>query len=231
MRDFRPMVDTNILVYAHNQDSPYFTQAKSLLVDLIDKDGFAISTLILFEFFAVITNGRKVEAPLPSETALCVIDDMIESKNIDVLHVNDDYGFFQWLRNYINTTKRYQIYDTFIAYAMFRNGITELYTNNIKDFKKFDFIEAINPFTEIRIPQSKSSIGSSPMGANPSMRKMSLLFAPFSVPTGSPLAPRCRNSNKQWLGTLAPNMRLLSPVVLLPSMLPCLPWALGPEMR
>ena len=147
MRDSKPMVDTNILVYAHNQDSPYFTQAKSLLVDLIDKGGFSINTLILFEFFAVITNGRKVEAPLSSETALCVIDDMIESKNIDVLHVNDDYDFFQWLKNYIKTTKRYQIYDASIAYAIFQNEVTELYTNNIKDFKKFNFIEAINPFS------------------------------------------------------------------------------------
>jgi len=146
MRDSKPMVDTNILVYAHNQDSPYFTQAKSLLVDLIDKGGFSISTLILFEFFAVITNGRKVETPLSSETALWVIDDMIESKNIDVLNVNDAYDFFQWLRDYIKTTKRYQIYDASIAYAMFQNEVTELYTNNTKDFKKFDVIKAINPF-------------------------------------------------------------------------------------
>ena len=154
MRDPRPMVDTNILVYAHNQDSPYFNQAKSVLAGLIDNGGFSISTLVSFEFFAVITNGRKVEAPLSSETALCVIDDMIESENIDVLHVNDDYDFFQWLRNYIKTTKRYQIYDTFIAYAMFQNEMTELYTNNTKDFKKFDFIEAVNPFRRSAMPSA-----------------------------------------------------------------------------
>jgi len=154
MRDFRPMVDTNILVYAHNKDSAYFTQAKSLLVDLIDKGGFSISTLILFEFFAVITNGRKVEAPLSSETALCVIDDMIRSENIAILHVNNDYDFFQWLSDYIKMTKRYQIYDTSIAYAMFKNEVRELYTNNTKDFKKFDFIEAVNPFSPSAMPSA-----------------------------------------------------------------------------
>ena len=120
MRDSRPMVDTNILVYAHNQDSPYFAQAKALLTDLINEGGFSVSNLILFEFFSVITNGRKVEAPLHSETALYIIADMIESQNIAILQSDDEHHFFQWLRQYINTTKRYQIYDASIAYIMFQ---------------------------------------------------------------------------------------------------------------
>ena len=153
MRDSKPMVDTNILVYAHNQDSQYFAQAKALLTDLINDGGFSVSDLILFEFFSVITNGRKIDAPLNSETAIYVITDMIESQNIAILQDDDDHHFFQWLRQYINTTKRYQIYDASIAYVMFQNEITELYTNNIKDFKKFDFIKAINPFA----PSSPSS--------------------------------------------------------------------------
>ena len=146
MRASKPMVDTNILVYAHNQDSPYFKQAKFLLINLINKGGFCVTSLILFEFFSVITNDRKIEEPISSETALCVIEDIIESQEIDILHVNDDHNFFQWLRNYISTIKRYQIYDASIAYAMYKNEVMELYTNNTKDFKKFDFIEAINPF-------------------------------------------------------------------------------------
>ena len=164
MRDSKPMVDTNILVYAHNQDSPYFAQAKTLLTDLINEGGFSVSNLILFEFFSVITNGRKVEAPLHSETALYIITDMIESQNIAILQADDDHHFFQWIRQYINTTKRYQIYDASIAYVMFQNEITDLHTNNIKDFKKFDFIKIINPFHEIRIPQSKIRNGLIPYG-------------------------------------------------------------------
>jgi predicted nucleic acid-binding protein len=157
MRDSKPMVDTNILVYAHNQDSPYFAQAKALLTYLINEGGFSVSDLILFEFFSVITNGRKVEAPLHSETALYVITDMIESQNIAILQADDDHHFFQWLRQYINTTKRYQIYDASIAYVMFQNEITDLHTNNIKDFKKFDFIKAINPFSTFKTNKTNST--------------------------------------------------------------------------
>jgi len=142
------MVDINILVYTHNQDSPYFNQAKSVLAGLIDKGGFCLTSHILFEFFSVITNGRKIEAPLSPDTALRIIEDMLESQLINVIESHDDLGFFQWLRNYSDSTKRYQIYDASIAYAMFQNEVTELYTNNTKNFKKFDFIEPINPFSQ-----------------------------------------------------------------------------------
>jgi len=149
MRDPKPMVDTNILVYAHNQDSLYFNQAKSLLASLIDKGGFCLTSLILFEFFSVITNGRKIEVPLSPDTALCIIQDMLESQLINKKKSHDDLSFFQWLRDYSDSTKRYQIYDASIAYSMFKSRIYELYTNNTNDFKKFDFIEAINPFEPI----------------------------------------------------------------------------------
>ena len=154
MRDPKPMVDTNILVYAHNQDSPYFNQARSVLTGLIDKGGFCLTSLILFEFFSVITNGRKIEAPLSPDTGLSIIDDMHESQLIHIMESHDDLGFFQWLRSYSDSTKRYQIYDASIGYIMFQNQISELYTNNTKGFKKFDFIKAINPF-ESSSPSSK----------------------------------------------------------------------------
>jgi len=141
----------------------------------------------LFEFFSVITNGRKIEAPLHSETALYVITDMIESQNIAILQADDDHHFFQWLRQYINTTRRYQIYDASIAYVMFQNEITDLHTNNIKDFKKFDFIKAINPF----IPLAPSSVLQAPCSKPQAPRP--LLQAPRSkllAPSSSLQAPR-----------------------------------------
>jgi len=164
MRDPNPMVDTNILVYAHNQDSPYFNQAKRLLEDLVEKGGFCLSSLILLEFFSVITNGRKVDAPLSPETAINVVDDILESQAINVIEVHDDLGFFQWLRTFSDLIKRYQIYDAVIAYTMYRDQISTLYTKNTKDFKKFNFIQAINPFESIDSRQSPITNRSIPYG-------------------------------------------------------------------
>ena len=144
MTSFRPMADTNSLVYAHNRDSQHHQQAVSIVRDLIETGGFCISSLILFEFFSVITNGRKVESPLSTETALTIIDDMLHSQSIDVLPTHVDPAFLVWLTQYGRSVKRYQIYDAAIAYTMHQNHISVLYTNNTKDFQKFEFIQPIN---------------------------------------------------------------------------------------
>lgn len=144
MSDTRPMVDANILVYSHNRDSPLHLQAKALLTELIEENGFYLNSLVLQEFFSVITDGRKIEKPLGPDSALSIINDICKSENIKLLSVREPY-FFLWLESFMPNVRRYQIYDAFIAYTMYRNNVRDLYTNNIKDFKKFDFIQAINP--------------------------------------------------------------------------------------
>ncbi len=148
MASTRPMVDTNILVYAHNLDSPFHDVARQLLTRLIQEGGFSVTSLILFEFFAVITDGRKIEAPLSPEAAWSVLKDCVESERIDVLESACDALFWDWMRQYAGLTKRYQIYDLSIAYAMDANTISRIFTKNTRDFKKFDFIKTIDPFED-----------------------------------------------------------------------------------
>jgi UDP-4-amino-4,6-dideoxy-N-acetyl-beta-L-altrosamine transaminase len=151
MSDIKPMVDANILVYAHNQDSPFYSRASSLLAELMTAKGFYVNTLVLQELFAVITDGRKIERPLDPKAALDIINDCTSSKTVDVLSVCES-AFFTWLQNFDSSLKRYEIYDAFIAYTMHRNNISRLYTNNTKDFRKFEFIQAINPFANMPRP-------------------------------------------------------------------------------
>jgi UDP-4-amino-4,6-dideoxy-N-acetyl-beta-L-altrosamine transaminase len=146
MKISKPMLDTNILVYAHNQDSPFFLQASSFIEELLNKDGFCVTSLILLEFFSIITDGRKIETPLLPDAALEILEDIIDSDKIDRQISMDDPGFFVWLKDYIHITKRYQIYDASIAFSMHQNEIDLLYTNNVKDFKWFENIKVVNPF-------------------------------------------------------------------------------------
>lgn len=145
MSDTKPMVDANILVYANNRDAPQYPQAQSLLTELIEDNGFYINSLILLEFFSVITDGRKVEKPLDPGLTLSIINDICHAESIELLLAHGS-TFFQWLEKFIPSIRRYQIYDAFIAYTMYQNKVSVLYTNNTKDFKKFNFIQAISPF-------------------------------------------------------------------------------------
>ncbi len=52
-------VDTNILVYAHRTDSPYHSQAASLIASLAEGDiQWAIPWPCCYEFLSVVTNRR-----------------------------------------------------------------------------------------------------------------------------------------------------------------------------
>jgi UDP-4-amino-4,6-dideoxy-N-acetyl-beta-L-altrosamine transaminase len=155
MSDIRPMVDANILVYAHNRDSPFYHQASSLLTKLVTTNGFCISSLVLHEFFSVITDGRKIERPLVPESALSIIVDYTRSHAVELLSA-DESNFFFWLQNTKLFVKRYEIYDAFIAYSMHQNGISHLITRNSKDFKMFGFIQAINPFDDIPLTRNEA---------------------------------------------------------------------------
>lgn len=146
MKNTKPVVDTNILVYAHNIDSPFFSSARGLLEELIAHGGFVVTSLILLEFFSVITNGRKIERPLSPKDALAVIEDLTESVCAAILEPVNTQTFEEWLRDYVHSIKRYQIYDAHIAFSMQQNGLSKIFTLNTNDFKKFDFIDAVNPF-------------------------------------------------------------------------------------
>ena len=52
-------VDTNILVYAHRTDSPYYSEAALLLTSLSESDiAWAIPWPCCYEFLSVVTNRR-----------------------------------------------------------------------------------------------------------------------------------------------------------------------------
>lgn len=105
MSDIKPMVDANILVYAHNQDSPFYLQASSLLTELMTNTGYYVSHLVLQEFFAVITDGRKIERPVDPETALDIINDYARSEAVEILSA-DESNFFFWLQNIASSLKK-----------------------------------------------------------------------------------------------------------------------------
>jgi perosamine synthetase len=146
MKNTKTTVDTNILVYAHNADSPFFPSARELIEQLIEQGGFTVTSLILFEFYAVITDGRKIEKPLAPKDALAIIRDLVDSQRIGVLESFNAKKIGEWLRTYGDSITRYQIYDANIAFSMQQEGLSKIYTLNTKDFKKFDFIDPVNPF-------------------------------------------------------------------------------------
>jgi len=149
---FKPLLDSNIFIYAANEDSGFFTEA----VKVIEENaftGFFITDLNLIEFFQVITDGRKTISPYSTEDALAYIRKLVRIPGVQVLKTRPLSEIVANTDRYEELTKlkihRFDIYDYLIADCMRANKIKTIYTANIKDFKKLGFIQSINPFEPV----------------------------------------------------------------------------------
>ena len=139
-------LDSNILVYAINKKSPYYAGARAIL-DVINKGELRVclSPQVLGEFYAVITNPRKLERALSPQEAAGVVERFLSSDAVLKL-----YPQKSTLGLTLKLVKHYQIkaldfFNAQIVATMLDNGVTTIYTVNKQDFVIFEEIEALNP--------------------------------------------------------------------------------------
>jgi hypothetical protein len=138
-------LDTNILVYAANEDSPYHAKAKSLIQSINSgRVSACLSWQVLVEFYATVTSPRRLSQPLSPNQAIEAIKGYLES---DIPRFGPDETT---LILTLGLAERYKvtgldIFDAQIVATMLRNKVKTIYTANEEDFKRFVEIEAVNP--------------------------------------------------------------------------------------
>ena len=140
------LLDTNILVYAVNEDSEFYKAASEIHSKVLDGSIQAcISMQNLIEFYSIITSNR-VQKPLPAQIAFDEIDKYIADQRIKKIQFNGDaLVTLRELAIKYNVTAQ-NIYDLKIVATMLVNNIGEIITANERDFKKFSEIKVTNPF-------------------------------------------------------------------------------------
>jgi len=140
------LLDSNILVYAADQSSPFHQAARTLREKGLSKElPLCVCPQVLNEFFAVITNPKRVSSPRDQKEALLEMERYYHSKNI--LKIYPSSGIIErttdLLRRYPVT--RQEIFDVQLVATMLANNVTLLYTYNQSHFIKFREIEALAP--------------------------------------------------------------------------------------
>lgn len=123
------LLDTNLLVYAIDARSSYHRDSKNLLDRAIFADaGLCIVPQILSEFYAVVTNPRRVQSPITPEDALQAIETFLARPGLWVLPIPVDLvtRWVQLCRQHVITGSR--VFDMQIAAAMLANGVRKVYT-------------------------------------------------------------------------------------------------------
>lgn len=146
MKDELYLIDTNILIYSFDASDP---DKQKICASLIKKCwlrevSYAISLQNLSEFYVVVT--RKIEAPFPHEIARKIIKDIINFNSWKVIRFDD-----KTLLSAIDISIQFNIHywDALLCATMKQNGITNIFTENIKDFVKVPWITTVNPMDQL----------------------------------------------------------------------------------
>jgi hypothetical protein len=80
------VVDANVLIYAHNADSPLHTRARAWLEgSLSGKDSIGFSWSTITAFLRIVTNRRALDHPLTIEQAASIVGSWLASPAAVVL--------------------------------------------------------------------------------------------------------------------------------------------------
>ena len=142
-------IDTNILIYVNDLESPYHQSACEIFYSLLERNVVCLHEIVLTEFFAIITDSRKMRTPWSTSQAKNYLKDLLGS--VQELHFLDMEIISRAcidIEKY--DIKRYNIYDYLIAYSMKCYGVEKIVTLNKNDFERYDFIkEFISPVKEM----------------------------------------------------------------------------------
>ena len=141
------LIDTNIIIYAYNQDSELHKQAAGILHDALNKEMNAfIADKSLYEFYAIITDPKRVEKPVTTAEAVEVMNFIKTSDIKIILSTLNTIDILTGLLDKYNIKKQ-RIFDLVLAAMAIENNIETILTRNDKDFVMIKEIAALNPFT------------------------------------------------------------------------------------
>jgi len=138
-------VDTNILVYAHREDSEWHQAAYQRLALLAEgRAAWAIPWPCIHEFLAIVTHAKIFEPPTPLARALAQVDAWIESPSLVLLAESQVH--WERLRSLLLAGKVAgpKVHDARIAALCLQHGVKQLWSAD-RDFGRFSAAVVVNP--------------------------------------------------------------------------------------
>jgi uncharacterized protein len=142
-------VDTNLLVYAHREDSEFHAAAKERLERLRrGAEAWAVPWPCVHEFIAIVTHERIYQPPTPLDTAFAAVDAWGAGGNLEYLA--ESPGYLEKLRELARAARLQgaRIHDARVAALCLHHGITELWTAD-RDFSSFPKLRTRNPLVGV----------------------------------------------------------------------------------
>lgn len=138
-------VDTNILVYGHRRESPFYTVANNRIRELSEGHApWAIPWPCVHEFLAVVTHPRIYSPPTPIPVALDQIDAWTASPSLTMLGETPAYWSKAKKLILDGAILGRRVHDAHIAALCATHGVRELWSAD-RDFGRFTGLKVVNP--------------------------------------------------------------------------------------
>jgi hypothetical protein len=138
-------VDTNILVYAHRRDSPWFEQAQRVLRPLAEGTSpWALPWPCVHEFLAISTHPKIYRPPTELPRALEQVAALLSSPSVILL--SESAGYWPVLSRLLASGQVTgpKVHDARIAALCLCHGVSELWSVD-RDFTRFPELKTRNP--------------------------------------------------------------------------------------
>lgn len=142
------VVDTNILVYAADDEAPEHQKCRQLLERLRRQDGaWYLTWAICYEFLRVVTHPRVFRKPMNIRDANRFLAALQQSRALGILVPTDRHAAV--LSEVIDIVPQLAgnlIHDAATAVLMKEHGIRTIISRDT-DFHRFPFLECVDPLT------------------------------------------------------------------------------------
>jgi len=141
-------LDTNLLVYAHREDSEFHAAAKEQVDSLRHQSGpWAVPWPCVHEFIGIVTHPGIYKPASTLAEALGFLDSLLASPQLHLL--SESSGYFEKLRDVATASrlKGPRIHDARIAALCLHHGVSELRSAD-RDFSAFPQLKVRNPLVK-----------------------------------------------------------------------------------
>lgn len=137
-------VDTNILVYAHREDSPWYSRAFNKIKFLAEQSkSWVIPWPCIHEFIAIVTHPKIFNPPTTLEEAIFQVESWLESPTLRLIGEGDHY--WDHLKKTLMEGKIIgpMVHDMRVASICQESGVTVLWSAD-RDFSRCN-LKVLNP--------------------------------------------------------------------------------------
>ena len=139
-------VDTNILVYAHRDETPQHQKALQTLRELATgPEPWVLPWPCVYEFVRVVTHPRVFHSPTPSAEAWRAVESLLDSPSR--LQLAEEEGHREILTELLRTSvpEGNTLHDAHIAALLIEHGVHEIITAE-EAVRRFPRLKMTNPF-------------------------------------------------------------------------------------